>query len=514
MLSLLLFGCEKNNDFEYVNPSIRMVEVYLKEDNLCTLTLEIETGVGFSGHSAWIELYDITAGSSQPVKKPITLTEDAKQTHTLEFGAPVENHDFLVKGVLTTSKNRFETWGKYIYFSKKSHKYDFSNPYVYGDVAMLYGGEPFSIYLGLQGGGFKYDSLKVSLNDTLFLEYTALDSFYSGGDHIVAYLPENIASGDYSVQLYIDQERWDVQGVVRVFPWNTKLVEIQGNHPFSYYHIDASFNLGSTIVYVQSSKVWTYDIQQDSYLEKKELKLAECAPVAGVGMDGMGYVLMRSSGKLDLWSYDPKMDEWKYMAEYPGEAISNYTMFAMGGYVYIGAGHNVNSANVLFKCRDFWRYSIESCEWERMKDLPFDSGDEDYQDAVSSCVDNGIAYVFLYDRTLWRYQMDQDKWTQEETLRNGTSLRYSSALHVWNGKVCLIGGQTNYWTRFEDIQLYDPVSRQWSHVGKTRMYMDKDYIPVTFEKDNNIYLGPVHQWTATNSDSNSIPRYLKIIPQQ
>ena len=139
MLSLLLFGCEKNNDFEYVNPSIRMVEVYLKEDNLCTLTLEIETGVGFSGHSAWIELYDITAGSSQPVKKPITLTEDAKQTHTLEFGAPVENHDFLVKGVLTTSKNRFETWGKYIYFSKKSHKYDFSNPYVYGDVAMLYG---------------------------------------------------------------------------------------------------------------------------------------------------------------------------------------------------------------------------------------------------------------------------------------------------------------------------------------------------------------------------------------
>ena len=123
MLSLLLFGCEKNNDFEYVNPSIRMVEVYLMEDNLCTLTLEIETGVGFTGHSAWIELYDITAGSSQPVKKPITLTEDAKQTHTLEFGAPVGNHDFLVKGVLTTSKNRFETWGKYIYFSKKSHKY-------------------------------------------------------------------------------------------------------------------------------------------------------------------------------------------------------------------------------------------------------------------------------------------------------------------------------------------------------------------------------------------------------
>ena len=528
LLLLCLNGCEK--DFEYINPSIRMVQIYLKKPDLCHMTMEVQMGAGFNGHSAWIEMYDITSGSSQPIIKHIDLTQEEKQICTMEFGAPVANHDFFIKGVLETSKNRFETWGKNIYFSKKTHEYDFCNPYVAGGgTASLDGGDHFIIYLGMQGGGFQYDSLKVSLNDTLFLEYSASDHLYGGGDQIAAYLPEDIAPGDYSVQLYIDTEKWDVEGKVRVFPVVTEFVYVQENHPFSYYNIDASFNLGNTNVYIKHtsneyspdyseqyfiSEVWAYDIGSDTYAKKKNFRTKVGIPAYGAGMDGKGYVLLRNDKTLSLWCYDPIMDEWKYLTEYPGEAISRYTMFALEGYIYMGAGHTNDDSNNVIKCRDFWRYNVESAVWERMKDLPFDSGDETGSKAFASCTDNKFAYVFLYDRTLWRYQMDQDKWTQEETLRNGTSLRYSSALHVWNGKVCLIGGQTNYWTRFEDIQLYDPVSRQWSYVGKTRMYMDKDYIPVTFEKDNNIYLGPVHRWTATNSDSNSIPRYLMIMPQQ
>jgi N-acetylneuraminic acid mutarotase len=77
----------------------------------------------------------------------------------------------------------------------------------------------------------------------------------------------------------------------------------------------------------------------------------------GFGLNGKGYVITGvtiSSGDnyKDFWEYDPALDQWTRLEDFPGTARRYMSATTMNGYAYMGLGTNGTN----FK--DFWRYDL------------------------------------------------------------------------------------------------------------------------------------------------------------
>ncbi|MCR9173022.1 MAG: T9SS type A sorting domain-containing protein [bacterium] len=77
----------------------------------------------------------------------------------------------------------------------------------------------------------------------------------------------------------------------------------------------------------------------------------------GFGLNGKGYVITGvtiSSGDnyKDFWEYDPSLDQWIELEEFPGTARRYMSATTLNGFAYVGLGTNGTN----FK--DFWRYDL------------------------------------------------------------------------------------------------------------------------------------------------------------
>jgi N-acetylneuraminic acid mutarotase len=225
-------------------------------------------------------------------------------------------------------------------------------------------------------------------------------------------------------------------------------------------------------------------------------------------MDGVGYSIVQHDYKARLWSYIPETDEWKQLSHYPGKGIRGFLMFAIDGFIYLGGGmHQKDMYDEQVGVTDFWRYNLKTQEWEQLGDLPFTP--VSIYSVNSTCVDGHKAYTFFYDRNLWSYDATTDGWHQEEALYQGPYFRYFSPLCMWDGKVCLIGGYDKDDGRYNDIQLYDPATRQWTLKGIFEYfhYMSTHYIPSIHQRDGEIWMGPLQLWGTYDQPA---PQFLKI----
>jgi N-acetylneuraminic acid mutarotase len=77
----------------------------------------------------------------------------------------------------------------------------------------------------------------------------------------------------------------------------------------------------------------------------------------GFALNGKGYVITGvtiSSGDnyKDFWQYDPALDQWVELEEFPGTARRYMSATTLNGFAYVGLGTNGTN----FK--DFWRYDL------------------------------------------------------------------------------------------------------------------------------------------------------------
>lgn len=530
-LVLCCYGCKKENDFNFVNPSIKLNSMEVVAPNQAQLKVAIDLGAGFKGHQAWIQLTDISTPTNQPTFVSITLTQEVKQEHTLLVKAPVAGSDYQVKGILETEKNRFETGKQHLFFSRKSHRYDVGKPYVEslysspdypfleGNVARItQGGEMFWVQLDNKEG-FEIGKAEVILNQSIALECVYENNVSSIG----AKLPVGIEPGDYTVQLILDGEKWDVDGLVRIQPWKTGLVELASGQPYSFYGFNASFTLADQIYYVQyhehnlmehyaEYKVWSYDVETGNYSSKKNWKLTDGQPVLGIDYNGEGYCFTRTNNyEVYFWKYMQETDEWEKFSSYPGKGKDGYVYFTSGDYLYMGGGVDY-MADKHVGVNDFWRFNFQTNEWEVMSDIPFTPVDR--YSVNSTCTDGETAYTFFYDRTLWSYHVPTNHWKQESQLNSGPFFHYNSPMCMWEGKVCLIGSHVDLYEQYKDIQLYDPATQEWTLKGLFDFdsYMSMWFIPPIYQKDGSIYMGPLQR--LSNATYNPpAPQFIKITPQ-
>ena len=537
ILVLCSYGCKKENDFEFVHPSISLNSIEIVAPNQAQLKVTVDLGAGFNGHRAWLQLTDISTPANQPSLSHITLTQEPRQEHTLTVNAPVAGNDYQVMGVLETEKNHFETGKQYMFFSRKSHKYDVKNPYVQsyyftpdypfvgGNVArIVQGGENIAIMLNNEGA-FDIGKMKVTLDNSIELECEEVNEILNFDSSILATIPVGLSPGDYTVQLCLDDEKWEVDGLIRVLPWKTDFVELPSTHPYSYYSVNASFRIGNRIYYAQFSehniienyieyKTWYYDIETGTWTSVNNWRPTECTPMLGASAEGKGYCVFRhDNGETYLWSYTPETDEWKPVSLYPGKGKNGFVYFASGHYVYMGGGvywHEVTADPI--GVNDFWQFNVLTQEWKQMADIPFTPVDN--RSVNSTCTDGETAYTFFYDRTLWSYHVPTDAWMQEGRLDVGPFFRYGSPLCMWEGKVCLLGSVVDLYEQYTDVQLYDPVTKEWAFLGlfDFNSFMSIWFIPSVYQKDGAIYMGPLQQ-LSNDVYNPPAPRFIRIKPQ-
>ena len=535
LLMLCCYGCKKEDDFNFVNPSIKLNSMEIIAPNQAQLKVSVNLGAGFKGHRAWIQLTDISTPTSQPSVSYITLNEEVNQEHTLQINAPVAGNDYQVMGVLETEKNRFETDKQQLFFSKKSHRYDIGNPYVEslysapdypfleGNIARIrQGGEMFWIQLDNKER-FEFEKAEVTLNHSIALECVYENKIINDNSSIAATLPAEIEPGDYTVQLHIDGEKWDVDGLIRIQPWKTGFVELASNNSYSFYGYYATFTLNNQIYYVQYQehnlmenyaeyKVWSYDVETGNYSSKKNWILSDEQPILGVDYNGEGYCFTRTNNyEVYFWKYIQETDEWKRFSSYPGKGKNGYVYFTSGDYLYMGGGIYYSDYEQV-GVNDFWRFNFKTNEWEAMANVPFTS--VEYNSVNSTCTDGETAYTFFYDRTLWSYHVPTNQWKQEGKLNSGPFFRYHSPICMWEGKVCLIGSHVDLYEQYMDIQLYDPETREWTLKGfyDFQYYMSSSFIPPIHQKDGSILMGPLGMFTSVTYDPPA-PRFIQITPQ-
>jgi N-acetylneuraminic acid mutarotase len=118
----------------------------------------------------------------------------------------------------------------------------------------------------------------------------------------------------------------------------------------------------------------------------------------------------------EFYEYDPKTNEWRRVADFPGIARGGSFCFSLNNYGYLGCGAPSYFDKLL---KDFWRYDPIRDSWTQLDDFP---GGRRYGAAGTTLNNKGVAGLGVriqeseseslnpYDFDFFRVEKDVDLW--------------------------------------------------------------------------------------------------------
>lgn len=183
--------------------------------------------------------------------------------------------------------------------------------------------------------------------------------------------------------------------------------------------------------------------------------------INGKGYVGTGY---DGNNKLkDLWEYDPETNTWTQKDDFVGGARYKAVGFSLGSYGYIGTGYGDDSVDKI----DFYKFdptAAAGSQWEKVQSI----GGSKRRGATAFTY-NGKAYVctginngvFLTD--MWEYDPTADSWTKKTALDDDDSwtiLRQNASSFVIDGKAYVFLGEKT--GSLSDVWEYDFSGDTWT----------------------------------------------------
>ena len=184
-----------------------------------------------------------------------------------------------------------------------------------------------------------------------------------------------------------------------------------------------------------------------------------------VGMGADSSVAFTGVILADWWEYDPIANGWTQKADYPG----GYDIFNNTGLqgIYFATAFNIGTKGYVcggkmgsdFYGTDLWEYDPLLDSWTRLADFP---GGDRYQ--MSSFGVEGKGYVGmgidhdLYRKDWWEYDPNLDSWTQASSLP-GTE-RGSSSSFVLSSRAYIVFGSDGGYK--DELWEYNPFTDSWN----------------------------------------------------
>jgi len=133
--------------------------------------------------------------------------------------------------------------------------------------------------------------------------------------------------------------------------WNTK-----ANAPFSSWSWSSAFDINGKAYVKSGNEFWEYNSVLDTWTPKAIFPGVATGGSASFVVNGKGYIVCGgyigwlSELTTEVWEYDPTLDVWTAMQEFPAMARRFTNGFSIGNKGYVGIG--TNGTNF----RDFWEF--------------------------------------------------------------------------------------------------------------------------------------------------------------
>lgn len=151
--------------------------------------------------------------------------------------------------------------------------------------------------------------------------------------------------------------------------------------------------------------------------------------------------------------------QWQPMADFPGGARDDGTVFAIGDKAYCGLG-----MNAWFGCNgDFYAFSLDTESWSGVASMP--AGKE--RQYACGFAHQGRGYVFggidgsgNYLADLWQYDPSADAWTAQAPLPAGG--RAGAMCFVVGDTAYIAGGKTAAVNALNEVWAFNLASHTWT----------------------------------------------------
>lgn len=141
----------------------------------------------------------------------------------------------------------------------------------------------------------------------------------------------------------------------------------------------------------------------------------------------------------DLWVYDPETDTFEQLPDCPGVGRAHPAFVILDGKIYMGMGSDFGAPGG-GNLQDWWAYDIENQSWSQLTDFPDAKRHHPYQFALGEYVYTGFGHGTGFISNEWyRYHPPTDVWEQVTTLP--AEGRVAGQQFSYNGKGYAISGQ-------------------------------------------------------------------------
>lgn len=191
--------------------------------------------------------------------------------------------------------------------------------------------------------------------------------------------------------------------------------------------------------------------------------------------------------KNDCYQYDPQLDKWKQVAAFPGIPRVNAVAATVDDEAYVGLGYNsdlgIYNADAIL--RDFWKYNPKIDAWTRLADFPASSTNKCIAFTFGQKIYVGFGFSGdKFERDIWQYNPESDTWTE---LPKNTSIPSRSG-----GVACAGFDYAYFGTGFNTHTLSD----WWQFNSRTYDWKRLKNIPetgrtmaVAFSLEDRIFVG-------------------------
>ncbi|KKK76098.1 hypothetical protein LCGC14_2867120, partial [marine sediment metagenome] len=117
----------------------------------------------------------------------------------------------------------------------------------------------------------------------------------------------------------------------------------------------------------------------------------------------------------EIWTVEDKPGSWEYVTEFPGQIRESANSFVIDGIAYVGLGFSLirdndyNNSDSIY-LHDFWKYDPRVDTWTQLADFPGKTTRN-----VACFAVNDVGYIIVqYGRsnTMWEYNSKEDNWKQ------------------------------------------------------------------------------------------------------
>ena len=263
----------------------------------------------------------------------------------------------------------------------------------------------------------------------------------------------------------------------------------KGDHTLSFGLNGLGYSVGGNNAQGNpSNRFYSYDPTLDIWSEMNDFPGSsrgfgisdtyEGKAYIGFGLNSFNEILR------DLWEFDPNTNGWTQLASCPCTPRFHPAFVAHKGKIFVGMGGSANG-----NLNDWWEYDIDSDTWSQKPSLPGAVRHHPYQFAIGDYVYTGFGHgngpgLNIY-KDWYRYDPVTEEWTQMSDLPSegrvaGTQFSLGDKGYVLSGD----GDNHSFMTTGEFWE-YDPIVDTWTslppHPGTSR------WAPSSFLLDGYVY---------------------------